>query len=102
MNLDMANAFGTSTWESLEETNEDIFLEDDWEFAEQRLHRSAAELPSSSTPLVTRPRGGALMGDQYAVKSFLHNYETPSQDWNATGVVRRAAEEKEDAAFFHC
>ena len=41
------------------------------------------------------------MGDQYAVQSFLHNYEFPSQMWNATEVLRRPDADKEDAIFFN-
>ena len=58
------------------------------------------ELPSDEGGLLVRPDGiAALMGDQYAVKSFLASYEEPSNCWIFSHVFAMPAP---DAAFFHC
>ena len=97
-NLDMKNAFASSEWCELEVTNTEIFLEEDLHFAEQRHSWACVELPSSSpAPVILRPRQGALMGDQYAVKGFLHTYERPIGLWNCTEPSRR---NPDDAIWF--
>ena len=97
LNLDMANAFGSTKWEKLEEVNDTVFLEQDRGFGRQRFECTSVELPCSEKPITVRPGTGALMGDQYAVKSFLGCYEEPTNVWNMTEVFRMPPA---DAAFF--
>ena len=73
-------------------------MPEDQDFARQRHEWSAVELPTSSgEALILRPGQGALMGDQYAVKGFLHTYERPIRRWHCTEPSRQ---DPDDALWF--
>ena len=79
----MANAFASTHWSTLEEQTPLPFEEDGCHWASQRYEWEAVDLPAEEGGLLVRPDGiAALMGDQYAVKSFLAFYEGPSNMWN--------------------
>ena len=82
MNLDMANAFASTSWQCLAEQTPLLFDEEDHWFATKRYDWDSVELPCSETSFLVPPQGtGALMGDQYAMQSFLSAYDFPTNTW---------------------
>ena len=93
----MANAFGSTKREVISEKVPAMFVESDVKFGEQRHRWTAAELPTSDAPLLLRNADGSYVGDQFAVKAFLHCYEEPTNYWNAQYAFYMAPK---DASFF--
>ena len=98
-NLDMANAFGSTSWETLDAQTPLLFEDPDQPFVYQRYSWAIVELPSNDQSIFVRPSCGAMMGDQYAVKSFLSGYETPSTTWNFSHIHHQPPE---NCLFFNC
>ena len=84
LNLDMANAFGSTSWETLALQTPKLFIAEDEHFVHQRYSWSSVELPGAEGSFLIRNGTGALMGDQYAVRSFLAAYDDPTNQWNAS------------------
>ena len=81
-NHDLANAFGSTDWEALEEANRLILTEADLHFGEQRYRWSAIGLPlGAGEELLVRNKCGAPMGDPYVVHSFPRAFATPTRQW---------------------
>ena len=77
-NLDQSNAFGSTTWETLDSVTSELFEPQDFPFVGQRFRWSSVQVSANDGDLFIRPKVGALMGDQYAVQSFLGSFEKPS------------------------
>ena len=79
-NHDLANAFGSTDWEALEEANRLILTDDDLHFGVQRFRWSAIGLPlGAGEELLVRNKCGAPMGDPYVVRSFPRAFATPTR-----------------------
>jgi hypothetical protein len=98
-NLDMANGFGSTNWTALNDTKDDLFEPDDHCFVAQRYEWASVQLPGQEGDFLVRIGCGALMGDQFAVNSFLTMYEKPTTAWNLAVFSILPAD---DALFFTC
>ena len=85
-NLDQSNAFGSTTWETLDSVTSELFEPQDFPFVGQRFRWSSVQVSANDGDLFIRPKVGALMGDLYAVQSFLGSFEKPSNLWNFSHV----------------
>ena len=96
---DMANAFGSTAWEVLETCTTQLFDEEDYDLVSQRFEWACIQIPACDGDLVVRPGCGAMMGDQYAVQSFLCAYESPTNNSKLNHVYELGIA---DASFFNC
>ena len=65
----------------LDKSADVLYLPEDKHWAKQRYTWSSIEIPAADGALLLRNRQGALLGDQWAVKSFVPSSEEPSADW---------------------
>ena len=60
LNLDMANAFGSTSWPTLHEQTDKLFLQEDEKFVPQRFEWATVEIQTDSGPILLRIKTGAL------------------------------------------
>ena len=87
MNTDVGNAFGSTKHETLDESAELLYLDEDLKWAEQRFRWACAGIPCDKGKVLLRIRIGALMGDQWAVMSFVPSSEAPTSRWNSGHIA---------------
>ena len=95
-NHDLANAFGSTTLDTLEQANAEIVRPEDAHFGLQRVLWTSIGLPlgGDGGEALARPGCGAPMGDPYAVHSFTRSFAPCVRRWQM-GCPRYNDEYKE-------
>ena len=99
-NHDLANAFGSSAWPSLEDACAQLLCEEDRHFGIQRIQWTSIGLPlGAGREVLIRPSCGAAMGDPFAVHSFSRAFAPPVRQWQAEA---RTYNQNSDCLYTRC
>eukprot|EP00959_Pyramimonas_sp_CCMP1952_P381569 7995342-Pyramimonas_sp.AAC.1 len=71
---DLANAFSPSSWSCMSMIMHQMFRPGYESFGHQRYQRATVTLAGCDRDITLRPGRGGLMGDGFAVRSFVHTF----------------------------
>ena len=78
---DMSNAFASTNWESLDGAATKLLIDRDLQVGCQRHREAVMDLDSSEGVITLKLGTGALVGDPYAVASFVEAFDEPVERW---------------------